>query len=111
MDNYVVFAALFNKWSICSVEEGFIVTGGKFNMTFLNAIFYLIVLHLASFVIMFFLLKDGASDKQEQGASSSKPKPKVKSVDLPILASTTRQLDKDVLNNFVEYEVSSSFSL
>lgn len=96
-----------NKWSICSVEEGFIVTGGKF----LNAIFYLIVLHLASFVIMFFLLKDGASDKQEQGGSSSKPKPKVKSVDLPILASTTRQLDKDVLDNFVEYEVSSSFSL
>lgn len=60
---------------------------------------------------MFFLLKDGASDKQEQGASSSKPKTKVKSVDLPILASTTRQLDKDVLTNFVEYEVSSRFSL
>ncbi|KAA0711450.1 Heat shock 70 kDa protein 4L Heat shock 70-related protein APG-1 [Triplophysa tibetana] len=48
--------------------------------------------------------KDGASDKQEQGASGSKPKTKVKSVDLPIMASTTRQLDKDVLNHFVEYE-------
>uniref|UniRef100_A0A671RZA2 Heat shock protein 4 like n=1 Tax=Sinocyclocheilus anshuiensis TaxID=1608454 RepID=A0A671RZA2_9TELE len=48
--------------------------------------------------------KDG--DKQDQGASSSKAKSKVKSVDLPILANTTRQLDRDVLNNFVEYEVS-----
>uniref|UniRef100_A0A672N2F7 Heat shock protein family A (Hsp70) member 4 like n=1 Tax=Sinocyclocheilus grahami TaxID=75366 RepID=A0A672N2F7_SINGR len=43
-------------------------------------------------------------DKQDQGASSSKAKSKVKSVDLPILANTTRQLDRDVLNNFVEYE-------
>ncbi|XP_055027573.1 heat shock 70 kDa protein 4L isoform X1 [Misgurnus anguillicaudatus] len=49
--------------------------------------------------------KDGtSSDKQEQGAGSSKPKTKVKSVDLPILASTTRQLGGDVLNNFTEYE-------
>ncbi|RXN11354.1 heat shock 70 kDa 4L-like isoform X1 [Labeo rohita] len=46
--------------------------------------------------------KDG--DKQDQGASSSKAKSKVKSVDLPILANTTRQLDRDVLNHFVEYE-------
>uniref|UniRef100_A0A8C2KC73 Heat shock 70 kDa protein 4L-like n=1 Tax=Cyprinus carpio TaxID=7962 RepID=A0A8C2KC73_CYPCA len=46
--------------------------------------------------------KDG--EKQDQGASSSKAKSKVKSVDLPILANTTRQLDRDVLNNFVEYE-------
>uniref|UniRef100_A0A8C2FAV3 Heat shock protein 4 like n=1 Tax=Cyprinus carpio TaxID=7962 RepID=A0A8C2FAV3_CYPCA len=37
-------------------------------------------------------------------ASSSKAKSKVKSVDLPIWANTTRQLDQDVLNNFVEYE-------
>ncbi|XP_026085334.1 heat shock 70 kDa protein 4L-like isoform X1 [Carassius auratus] len=43
-------------------------------------------------------------DKQDQGASSSKGKSKVKSVDLPIRANTTRQLDQDVLNNFVEYE-------
>ncbi|XP_056332957.1 heat shock 70 kDa protein 4L [Danio aesculapii] len=46
--------------------------------------------------------KDG--DKQDQGASSSKAKSKVKSVDLPILANTTRQLDRDVLTHFVEYE-------
>ncbi|KTF90272.1 hypothetical protein cypCar_00028858 [Cyprinus carpio] len=46
--------------------------------------------------------KDG--DKQDQAASSSKAKSKVKSVDLPIWANTTRQLDQDVLNNFVEYE-------
>uniref|UniRef100_A0A8C2F085 Heat shock protein 4 like n=1 Tax=Cyprinus carpio TaxID=7962 RepID=A0A8C2F085_CYPCA len=43
-------------------------------------------------------------DKQDQAASSSKAKSKVKSVDLPIWANTTRQLDQDVLNNFVEYE-------
>ncbi|XP_051502760.1 heat shock 70 kDa protein 4L [Myxocyprinus asiaticus] len=48
--------------------------------------------------------KDSGSDKQEQCASSSKPKTKVKSVDLPILANTTRQLERDVLNSFVEYE-------
>ncbi|XP_016399454.1 heat shock 70 kDa protein 4-like [Sinocyclocheilus rhinocerous] len=46
--------------------------------------------------------KDG--DKQDQGASSSKANTKVKSVDLPIWANTTRQLDQDVLNNFVDYE-------
>lgn len=58
-------------------------------------------LYLFNFLIF---LKDG--DKQDQGASSSKAKSKVKSVDLPILANTTRQLDRDVLNNFVEYEAS-----
>uniref|UniRef100_A0A8C1PB00 Heat shock protein 4 like n=1 Tax=Cyprinus carpio TaxID=7962 RepID=A0A8C1PB00_CYPCA len=46
----------------------------------------------------------GDGDKQDQAASSSKAKSKVKSVDLPIWANTTRQLDRDVLNNFVEYE-------
>uniref|UniRef100_A0A8C2K7T7 Heat shock 70 kDa protein 4L-like n=1 Tax=Cyprinus carpio TaxID=7962 RepID=A0A8C2K7T7_CYPCA len=59
-----------------------------------NCIYYLF-----NFLIF---LKDG--EKQDQGASSSKAKSKVKSVDLPILANTTRQLDRDVLNNFVEYE-------
>uniref|UniRef100_A0A7N6AGB9 Heat shock protein 4 like n=1 Tax=Anabas testudineus TaxID=64144 RepID=A0A7N6AGB9_ANATE len=34
----------------------------------------------------------------------SKPKVKVKSIDLPIVANNIRQLDSDVLNNFVEYE-------
>uniref|UniRef100_A0A8C1G1C1 Heat shock 70 kDa protein 4L-like n=1 Tax=Cyprinus carpio TaxID=7962 RepID=A0A8C1G1C1_CYPCA len=59
-----------------------------------NCIYYLF-----NFLIF---LKDG--EKQDQGASSSKAKSKVKSVDLPIWANTTRQLDRDVLNNFVEYE-------
>lgn len=59
-----------------------------------NCVFYLF-----NFLIF---IKDG--DKQD--ASSSKAKSKVKSVDLPILANTTRQLDQDVLNNFVDYEVS-----
>lgn len=59
--------------------------------------------HISAYIFSVFL-KDG--DKQDQGASSSKAKSKVKSVDLPILANTTRQLDRDVLNHFVEYEVS-----
>ncbi|KAG7510044.1 heat shock 70 kDa protein 4L [Solea senegalensis] len=49
--------------------------------------------------------KDSASgEKQDPAAGGSKPKVKVKSIDLPIAACTIRQLDSDVLNNFVEYE-------
>uniref|UniRef100_A0A8B9H175 Heat shock protein 4 like n=1 Tax=Astyanax mexicanus TaxID=7994 RepID=A0A8B9H175_ASTMX len=49
--------------------------------------------------------QDGAScEKQEQGAGSSKPKTKVKSVDLPILSSTLRQVDRELLNSLVEEE-------
>uniref|UniRef100_UPI0037E95F6A heat shock 70 kDa protein 4L n=1 Tax=Semicossyphus pulcher TaxID=241346 RepID=UPI0037E95F6A len=49
--------------------------------------------------------KEGASgEKQDPAAGGSKPKPKVKSIDLPIVANNIRQLDSEVLNNFVEYE-------
>uniref|UniRef100_A0A1A7WXT9 Heat shock 70kDa protein 4-like n=1 Tax=Iconisemion striatum TaxID=60296 RepID=A0A1A7WXT9_9TELE len=49
--------------------------------------------------------KEGAAgEKQDQSAGGSKPKAKVKSVDLPIVANNLRQLDSDVLNNFVEHE-------
>ncbi|KAF0044382.1 heat shock 70 kDa protein 4L [Scophthalmus maximus] len=49
--------------------------------------------------------KEGASaEKQDPAAGGSKPKVKVKSIDLPIVANNIRQLDGDVLNNFVEYE-------
>nr|XP_019940529.1 PREDICTED: heat shock 70 kDa protein 4L [Paralichthys olivaceus]XP_019940530.1 PREDICTED: heat shock 70 kDa protein 4L [Paralichthys olivaceus] len=50
--------------------------------------------------------KEGSSgEKQDPAAGGSKPKEaKVKSVDLPIAANNIRQLDSDVLNNFVEYE-------
>ncbi|CAB1445022.1 unnamed protein product [Pleuronectes platessa] len=49
--------------------------------------------------------KEGSSgEKQDPAAGGSKPKAKVKSVDLPIAANNIRQLDSDVLNNFVEYE-------
>ncbi|XP_062254035.1 heat shock 70 kDa protein 4L isoform X1 [Platichthys flesus] len=49
--------------------------------------------------------KEGSSgEKQDPTAGGSKPKAKVKSVDLPIAANNIRQLDSDVLNNFVEYE-------
>lgn len=41
---------------------------------------------------------------QDPAAGGSKPKVKVKSVDLPILANTTRQLDRNILNDFVEFE-------
>lgn len=55
-----------------------------------------------------FCLKDSASpEMQEQGAGSSKSKTKVKSVELPILTCTVRQLDRELLNNLEEEEVSS----
>ncbi|XP_028994579.1 heat shock 70 kDa protein 4L [Betta splendens] len=47
--------------------------------------------------------KEGG-EKQDSAAGGSKPKVKVKSIDLPIAANSIRQLDSDVLNNFVEYE-------
>uniref|UniRef100_A0AAZ3RKG5 Heat shock protein 4 like n=1 Tax=Oncorhynchus tshawytscha TaxID=74940 RepID=A0AAZ3RKG5_ONCTS len=43
-------------------------------------------------------------EKQDPASGGSKPKVKVKSTDLPILANTIRQLDRGVLNDFVEYE-------
>uniref|UniRef100_A0A671WAW1 Heat shock protein family A (Hsp70) member 4 like n=1 Tax=Sparus aurata TaxID=8175 RepID=A0A671WAW1_SPAAU len=45
-----------------------------------------------------------AGEKQDPAAGGSKPKVKVKSIDLPIMANNIRQLDSDVLNDFVEYE-------
>uniref|UniRef100_A0A3Q2QGD7 Heat shock protein family A (Hsp70) member 4 like n=1 Tax=Fundulus heteroclitus TaxID=8078 RepID=A0A3Q2QGD7_FUNHE len=49
--------------------------------------------------------KEGAAEeKQDATAGGSKPKVKVKSIDLPIVANNIRQLDGDVLTNFVEYE-------
>ncbi|KAM9841945.1 heat shock 70 kDa protein 4L [Aulostomus maculatus] len=49
--------------------------------------------------------KEGAAgDKQDPAAAGNKPKVKVKSTDLPIIANNIRQLDSDVLSNFVEYE-------
>uniref|UniRef100_A0A674EGJ6 Heat shock protein family A (Hsp70) member 4 like n=1 Tax=Salmo trutta TaxID=8032 RepID=A0A674EGJ6_SALTR len=43
-------------------------------------------------------------EKQDPAAGGSKPKVKVKSTDLPVLANIIRQLDRGVLNDFVEYE-------
>lgn len=45
--------------------------------------------------------KEGTPDP---AAGGSKPKVKVKSVELPILSNTVRQLERDMLNDFVEYE-------
>nr|XP_020446687.1 heat shock 70 kDa protein 4L isoform X2 [Monopterus albus] len=45
-----------------------------------------------------------SGEKQDPAAGGSKPKVKVKSTDLPIVANNIRQLDGDVLNSFVEYE-------
>ncbi|XP_029349467.1 heat shock 70 kDa protein 4L isoform X3 [Echeneis naucrates] len=45
-----------------------------------------------------------SGEKLDTAAGASKPKVKVKSIDLPILANNIRQLDRDVLNNFMEYE-------
>uniref|UniRef100_A0A8C4TK66 Heat shock protein family A (Hsp70) member 4 like n=1 Tax=Erpetoichthys calabaricus TaxID=27687 RepID=A0A8C4TK66_ERPCA len=43
-------------------------------------------------------------DKQEQSSGQSKAKVKVKSIDLPILAKTLRQVERDHLNSFIENE-------
>ncbi|KAK5886276.1 hypothetical protein CesoFtcFv8_017325 [Champsocephalus esox] len=49
--------------------------------------------------------KEGVpGEKQDPAAGASKPKVKVKIIDLPIVANNIQQLDNDVLNNFVEYE-------
>uniref|UniRef100_A0A3Q3N3G4 Heat shock protein 4 like n=1 Tax=Labrus bergylta TaxID=56723 RepID=A0A3Q3N3G4_9LABR len=45
-----------------------------------------------------------SGEKQDPAAGGSKPKVKAKSIDLPIVANNIRQLESDVLNNFVEYE-------
>lgn len=45
-------------------------------------------------------------EKQDPAAGGSKAKAKVKSIDLPVVMNSIRQLDTSVLNNFVEYEVS-----
>ncbi|KAK6493494.1 heat shock 70 kDa protein 4L-like [Huso huso] len=45
-----------------------------------------------------------SGDTAEQPAGSAKPKVKVKSIDLPIHATTIRQLERDMLNSFVENE-------
>ena len=41
----------------------------------------------------------------EPVAVGTKPKARVKSVDLPIEMTGSRQLDRQTLNNFIEYEV------
>ncbi|XP_015200454.2 heat shock 70 kDa protein 4L isoform X1 [Lepisosteus oculatus] len=46
----------------------------------------------------------GAAEKQEPNSGACAPKVKVKSIDLPIVANTIRQLGRDVLNSFVENE-------
>uniref|UniRef100_A0A8C4XGP6 Uncharacterized protein n=1 Tax=Erpetoichthys calabaricus TaxID=27687 RepID=A0A8C4XGP6_ERPCA len=49
--------------------------------------------------------KENASgNKQEQSSWQSKAKVKVKSIDLPILAKTLRQVERDHLNSFIENE-------
>ncbi|MBN3305586.1 HS74L protein, partial [Amia calva] len=45
-----------------------------------------------------------AGDKQDQNPGASASKVKVKSVDLPILSNTIRQLERDLLNSFMENE-------
>lgn len=56
------------------------------------------------------LNQEGPAGDQQDAAAGSKPKAKVKSVDLPIVASNIRQLDSDMLSGFVEYEVRTAES-
>uniref|UniRef100_H3DJ04 Heat shock protein family A (Hsp70) member 4 like n=1 Tax=Tetraodon nigroviridis TaxID=99883 RepID=H3DJ04_TETNG len=49
--------------------------------------------------------KEGPSgEKQDPAAAGSKAKVRVKSIDLPVVANSIRQLGESVLNDFVEYE-------
>lgn len=49
--------------------------------------------------------KEGPSgEKQDPAAGGSKAKAKVKSIDLPVVVNSIRQLGASVLNDFVEYE-------
>lgn len=59
----------------------------------------------------FHIQEGAAGEKQDPAAGGSKPKVKVKSIDLPIMANNIRQLNSDVLNDFVEYEVSAPAGL
>ena len=53
-------------------------------------------------------VQEGApGDKQDPTAGGSRPRSKVKSIDLPVITNTIRQVNKDALNDFVEYEVST----
>lgn len=62
--------------------------------------------HMFNVCKFFILYKEGAAgEKQDPTAGGSKPKVKVKSIDLPVVVNNIRQLDGDVLANFVEYEV------
>lgn len=57
-----------------------------------------------------FSMKEGPfGEKQDLAAGGSKAKVKVKTVDLPVVANSIRQLGACVLNDFVEYEVSHVF--
>lgn len=50
-------------------------------------------------------------EKQDPVAGGSKAKVKVKSIDLPVVMNSIRQLDTSVLNDFVEYEVGHGFKM
>lgn len=45
-------------------------------------------------------------EKQDPAAGGSKAKVKVKSIELPVVVNSIRQLGASVLNDFVDYEVS-----
>lgn len=52
-------------------------------------------------------MKEGPSgENQDPAAGGSKAKVKVKSIDLPVVVNSVRQLGAPVLNDFVELEVS-----
>ncbi|CAL8272823.1 unnamed protein product [Merluccius merluccius] len=62
--------------------------------------------HTAGLILqaLFYTEEGVPGDKQDPAAGGSRPKSKVKSIDLPIITNTIRQVNKDILNDFVEYE-------
>lgn len=75
----------------------------------LNVSFIMVVLHqkeVRKIILFFFFLTQTNEKKGDQPPEAKKPKIKVKNVELPIEANLVWQLGKDLLNMYIETEVS-----
>lgn len=75
----------------------------------LNVSFIIVVLHqkqVRKIILFFFFLTQTNEKKGDQPPEAKKPKIKVKNVELPIEANLVWQLGKDLLNMYIETEVS-----
>lgn len=75
----------------------------------LNVSLIIAVLHqkeVRKMILFFFFLTQTNEKKGDQPPEAKKPKIKVKNVELPIEANLVWQLGKDLLNMYIETEVS-----